>query len=125
MSKMEWSRPEAVVEKFVANEYVAACGDSGTVYKFKCNAGTYGHRYTVWTERNNYLAGGWGSRFEYYSPCNETHEASSDDEFIKGYMDDQSTPSNEKIPVIIWTDRGTDVHCTTNLDKNTWETAKS
>ena len=32
MSQMIWCRPKAVIEKFIPNEYIAACGDSGTVY---------------------------------------------------------------------------------------------
>ena len=64
-------------------------------------------------------------KFDYYHPCDETHEASTRDEFINGYIDDQSTWKDEKMPVVIWTERGTDVHCTTNLDTNTWTTAKS
>ena len=35
--KRVWCRPQTVVQKFEANEYVAACGDSGNkVYKFTC-----------------------------------------------------------------------------------------
>lgn len=37
--KRAYVRPTMVGERFVANEYVAACGDKGTVYKFKCDAG--------------------------------------------------------------------------------------
>lgn len=39
MGQMIWCRPRAVIEKFIPNEYIAACGDSGTVYNFECNAG--------------------------------------------------------------------------------------
>ena len=84
--KKEWMEPVVEVQEFTVNEYVAACGDSGKVYKFECNV---------------------------------------QDDFIKGYMDDVNTWENENIPVIIWTDGGTDVHCTKNLDINSWETAKS
>ena len=80
MSQMIWCRPKAVIEKFIPNEYIAACGDSGTVYNFECNAG------------------------------------------IK-YRGDRNYHYN--VPVIIWTDHGTDVHCTTNLDMSQWSTAKS
>ena len=61
----------------------------------------------------------------YYGPCGATHQADSDDEFLNGYIDDIYTSENENIPVIIWTDHGTDVHCTTNLDMSQWSTAKS
>ena len=37
--RKEWMEPVIEVQEFVANEYVAACGDSGKVYKFECNAG--------------------------------------------------------------------------------------
>lgn len=36
--KRAYVRPTMVGERFVANEYVAACGDQNKVYKFKCNA---------------------------------------------------------------------------------------
>ena len=36
--RKEWMEPVIEVQEFVANEYVAACGDSGTVYKFTCDA---------------------------------------------------------------------------------------
>lgn len=36
--KRAYVRPTMVGERFVANEYVAACGDKGTVYKFNCDA---------------------------------------------------------------------------------------
>ena len=37
--KKEWMEPVVEVQEFAANEYVAACGDSGKVYKFVCDAG--------------------------------------------------------------------------------------
>ena len=36
--KKEWMEPVVEVQEFAANEYVAACGDSGKVYKFVCDA---------------------------------------------------------------------------------------
>ena len=36
--KKEYVRPSMVCETFAADEYVAACGDSGKVYKFVCDA---------------------------------------------------------------------------------------
>ena len=82
--------------------------------------------------KKNYIAkegswGGWGSQAQFsgYHPCNKTHEAESDSGFISGFIDDQSTRDDEATPVVIWTENGTNVHCTTRLDINTWETAKS
>ena len=37
--KRRYERPSAYIEEFTPNEYVAACGDSGTVYMFRCDAG--------------------------------------------------------------------------------------
>lgn len=36
--KRTYVRPTMVGERFVANEYVAACGEENKVYKFNCNA---------------------------------------------------------------------------------------
>lgn len=129
--KGTWEAPRIMVQEFEANEYVAACGDSGKVYNFKCDAGvgvTHGagllktkYVWDVTTDDGRKLTSLGG----YYGPCGETHQAESDDEFIYGYMDDVYTNQNENIRVVIWTDHGTNVHCTTNLDINSWETAKS
>ncbi len=131
MTKMEWARPLTLAQQFEANEYVAACGDSGTVYNFECNAGNSRSQYAVKDSSGNvatisgyYMDGGW--RGAYYHPCGETHEAESDSGFLTGYhIDDVNTPGDENISVIIWTDNNTDVHCTTNLDMSSWSTAKS
>ena len=37
--KKTWEEPRILVQQFMPNEYVAACGDSGTVYNFVCDAG--------------------------------------------------------------------------------------
>lgn len=125
--KKRYERPSAYIEEFTPNEYVAACGDHGKVYKFECNAGQRNKQYNVYyydNGRKKYLIrSGWFGN--YYHPCGETHEAEEDTGFISGYIDDQSTRQDEKIPVVIWTNNGTDVHCTTKLDMSTWETTKS
>lgn len=138
--KKEYVSPLIICEKFQADEYVAACGDSGTVYKFKCNAGKKGVSYAikdskgrVATISGKYMDGGSisGSFFDpiigsAYFPCNITHEAESDSGFLTGYhLDDPWTKDDENISVIIWTENNTNVHCTTNLDMSTWETTKS
>lgn len=132
--KKIWSAPEAIAEQFAANEYVAACGDSGVVYKFVCNAGDRYSDYNVYLADGTPYAtsgrdsGGCKTDYSSYHPCGETHEAESDSVFLKGYMYEQGTwgsDTGSKIDVIIWTDDYTDVHCTTNLNMNFWETAKS
>lgn len=47
--RREWMEPVIEVQEFVANEYVAACGDSGKVYNFECNAGKENSHYNVYT----------------------------------------------------------------------------
>lgn len=130
-----WERPMVVVDTFAANEFVSACGDENKVYLFECNAGEKNGEYDVFTNDNKNLTPGKG---RYYHPCKAKHEAKLDSEFISGYM--VHNGGNDKLSyhlplsgrhdyprtnVIIWTDNGTNVHCTTNLDTNTWTTAKS
>lgn len=135
--KRRYERPSAYIEEFTPNEYVAACGDSGPIYKFKCDAGNEKKKYNVYyyDSQNNkkYIASNdwWGvdwyngRTFDSYSPCNKTHEAKSNSGFIQGFIDDQSTPWDEKKSVYIWTENKTNVHCTTELDMGKWETLKS
>lgn len=134
-----WRRPLTEVQKFEANEYVAACGDSGTTYKFKCDAGD-GVSGNVYLETNGvdglqtrgeWVGSGWDGHWQEadkslggYHACGTTHEADSDDNFLDGYY----VPywSDNVTKVIVW--RGpynNNVHCTTNLNKDSWETAKS
>jgi len=127
--KKTWEEPRILVQKFMPNEYVAACGESGVVYNFECNAGEKRKCYAVKDAYGNvaeisgrYMDGVWN----YYYPCGEPHQAESDSGFLTGYhLDDPSTQKDENIKVIIWTDHGTDVHCTTKLNMNEWTTAKS
>lgn len=131
--KKIWSAPEAIAEQFAANEYVAACGDSGVVYYFECNAGQKGKEYNVYFDDDT-LCCGYGrdyvgyDRWSSYGPCGSTHEADSDSGFLSGYMYEQGwfgEDTGTKIDVIIWTQNNTNCHCTTNLDMDKWETAKS
>lgn len=131
--KKTWEEPRILVQKFIPNEYVAACGTSGVVYNFECNAGKKGTHYAVKDANGDvatisgmYMNGGGLLGGFYYHPCGETHQAESDSGFLTGYhLDDPDTRKDEKIEVIIWTDHDRDVHCTTQLDMNKWTTAKS
>ena len=134
-------KPMMESEVFAANEYIAACGESGVVYKFKCDAGdgVYG---SVYEETNGIpglqtgrrgdteLAGysnSWLGESGFYA-CNKTHEAESNNDFVNGYYCAKGDTKNP-ISVIVWKEpRGwwsDDIHCTTNLDQDSWETAKS
>ena len=128
--KKTWEEPKIMVQKFVANEYVAACGDSGVVYNFECNAGEPNTPYAV-KDANGKVARISGKKMDgvlhFYHPCGETHQAESDSVFRTGFhLDDPKTQVyDEHIKVVIWTDHDTNVHCTTQLDMNQWTTAKS
>ena len=136
MEKMTWTRPVAAVEQFMPNEYIAACGDNNVVYKFRCDAGSR------WSDYHVYLNGpdgaahtnddidwsGRSGRVRTFSPCGSTHEARTTDVFPAGYMyqySDYLGDYGDPIPVIVWTQGGTNTHCTSNLDIDSWETDKS
>ena len=130
-------RPMMESEVFAANEYIAACGDTNEEYIFQCDAmgGIFG---TVYYDNGN-------GRFDPYIPlvnpdgdhpmgsgyhaCGEEHVTHTGDDFIDGWYitGGEGITGGEWVKqVVIW--RGVDgnnIHCTTNLDKNTWETAKS
>lgn len=130
--KKVWTAPEAIAEQFAANEYVAECGDSGVVYKFKCDAGGGKSGY-VYLETNGTpgLQTGGQNADQYlsgYHACGVTHEAESTDDFLEGYYVVSGGLFGEDTitPVIVWRGPNNDnTHCTTILDKNEWETAKS
>lgn len=130
--KRAYVRPTMVGERFVANEYVAACGDiEYGKYKFTCDAGG-GVSGDVYRESN----GKPGFQkcyglFEYggdewlggYHACGTTHEASTTDDFQNGYY---IPDGGDAVDVIIWRGkRGDNIHCTTNLNRDSWETTKS
>lgn len=130
--KKVYEAPVVHLEQFVANEYIAACGDENKVYKFKCDAGggEFGEVYletngkeglqTSGKKKDKYLSG--------YEACGTTHEASTKDDFLNGYyvVSDGFFGEDTVTPVIVW--RGPDndnTHCTENLDMSSWTTAKS
>ena len=130
MEKKAYVKPAMESETFVPNTYVAACGDSGTVYKFKCDAGyilsSGGHVWQATNGEEGLQQSGSHSDTDlgFYHPCSETHEASKTDEFVEGYLTGYLLPFPKK--VIIWKGKNNDnVHGTTNLDQSSWETAKS
>lgn len=128
--KKTWEEPKIMVQQFMPNEYVAACGDENRVYNFVCDAGG-GTPGTVYEDSNH--NGKWdlfgdealtGHILPTYHACGETHSAPTDAEFIEGFYLPNSNPG-KAAKVIIWTDGGTNIHCTTNLNMNEWTTAKS
>lgn len=132
-NKRTYIKPVLESETFVPQNYIAACGDENKVYKFVCDANPGG-----WFEVGGvYKESGKKEGFQLigpnkderlsflsYHPCSETHFAPTDDEFIHGYLVGVDVPPKVQ-EVIIWTDGGTNVHCTKNLDMNSWVTLKS
>lgn len=141
--KKRYERPSAYIEEFTPNEYVAACGESGTIYKFQCTAGG-GKKgdLTDVTGTINYTDGGrhkelGTKRYTSYHACNAEHSASSSDTFVRGRYyhnggDDNLRGKYED--VYIWFEplgedwfgnKRYDIHATTNLSMDTWGRAKS
>lgn len=130
--KRAYVRPTMVGERFVANEYVAACGDTEYgKYKFTCDAGG-GVSGNVYRESNGKpgfqkgygLFGHGGDEWlGGYHACGTTHEANTTDDFQNGYY---IPDGGDAVDVIIWRGkRGDNIHCTTNLNRDSWETTKS
>ena len=131
MAKKAYSKPMLKSEAFVPQSYVAACGDTNKVYKFTCDA-TGGIVGLVFQETNGQdglqLFGDTRIASGYHA-CGITHEAPATDSFYDGYYvtgGDAMSGGDLVTRVIIW--KGPDnnnVHCTTNLDMSSWQTAKS
>lgn len=121
--KRAYVRPTMVGERFVANEYVAACGDKGTVYKFKCDAGG-GKSGSVYLETNGKKGFQLFSDtyLSQYHACGTTHDANTADVFSDGYYVSGLTVT----PVKVWRgEDGKNTQCTTNIHMENWEKAKS
>lgn len=128
--KRAYVRPTMVGERFVANEYVAACHDQNTVYKFKCDAG-----WTGMTGSKVWLNGPDGKPetsddvpLGDYGKCGVEHEAKTTDHFYAGYLKKNygGIPLGDRVDVIVWRgETGDNIHCTKNVHMDTWETAKS
>lgn len=129
--RKEWMEPVIEVQEFVANEYVASCGDSGKVYKFECDAGDkdlWDYPYKVYIDSNNNGEFDKGDRYlSDYHACGVAHEAPAKDAFLSGFMvDTRRYHDHTPVPVIIWRgEKGNNTHCTRNLNMSSWETAKS
>ena len=123
-----WKRPFTEVQKFEANEYVAACGDTGYGnYLFECDAPEgqlYYYRTNWWGEEEAAYIGS-------YTPCSRKHEAARESEFPDGFVDyNWNGREDEGEAVIVWIERGPwggirNAHATTNLDRDSWEIAHS
>ena len=130
-------RPMMESEVFAANEYIAACGDSGVIYNFECNAGDWWGDYSVYlngpdgeshTSDDIFWCGGPGAvrGNRTYTKCGETHSAEDNNDFFPGYITRRDIfGGTTEQDVIVWTANGTNTHYTTELDMSKWETQKS
>ena len=124
----EYVKPMMDSEVFAANEYFSACGDTAYGnYLFECNAPggrLYYYRTNWWGEEEAEYIGS-------YTPCKKKHEASRESEFPDGFIDYNRNGREDKgEAVVVWIERGMlgsirNAHATTNLDRDSWETAKS
>lgn len=135
--KMRWEEPRILAEKFMPNEYVAACGDTeyGN-YLFKCDApaGTL-YYYPQSDGKIDGQYSGWGSaeRMGSYTPCSATHEAPTTGDFYDGFVDrNRNGRQDSGEGVIVWRNREWGIlgwrwngHATTNLDMESWTKDRS
>ena len=128
--KRVYERPMMFAQEFTANEYVAACGDSGKIYYFHCTAPAGFLYYYPEGDGNidgKYTGEGKAQLLGSYNPCDAKHEASSTDDFYDGFVDySRNWKYDTGEEVIVW--RGPDDnngHATANLNMSSWETAKS
>lgn len=129
--KKPFTMPKIIVEQFVPNEYVSACGDIEVTYTATCNVGNgdYGQ---VYLETNGVA----GLQTEvtptalpdhtkgHHAACFLEIETSNKNEFCKGYF--LSENSSGYGPIYVWTGpNGRENHCTWGYTRNEKETAKS
>lgn len=138
MERTAWAMPQTIVQKFAANEYVAACGDTeyGN-YLFKCDApgGTlYYYPQSDGEIDGKYSGLGKAEKMGSYHPCGATHEAPTTGDFYDGFVDrNRNRRQDEGEGVIVWRNREHiwgdyyrwNGHATTNLDMDHWEVVKS
>lgn len=132
--KREYVTPMMIGERFSPNEYIAACGESGTTYKFVCDAQKkWGLNLggSVYQETNGVdgLQKRGSNRDSYlgeYHSCSATHIVESTSDFLDGYFEPTGVLDTTVRKVVIWRgEDGRNIHCTTRLNKTDWETAKS
>lgn len=131
--KKEWNRPRALVQHFIANEYIASsCGTTQTKYVFDCNV-PLGDIYL----ESNGEPGLQTSPKRGRKPdtligrnlygCGYNHEAPTKDDFPHGY--DVTNRGVENI--LLWYDKsegdqaGGGWHGTINTLQEEWEVVKS
>lgn len=131
MKKRVYAKPVLESETFVPQNYIAACGDTGFEYNFQCDAmgGIVGavfysngdDKFIPFIQDRLMGIG--------YEACGKKHKTQIGDEFIEGWYvtgKDAAQGKGLYTKVMIWRGaEGNNIHCTKELDKSKWETAKS
>lgn len=135
--KKRWEEPRILVQKFMPNEYVAACGDGHVSYNFVCDAPAGTLYYYPRSDGNidgSYSGSGSAEHLGSYNPCSATHAAPTTDDFFDGFVDrNRNGRQDSGEGVIVWLEYDSfwgetyisDGHATKNLDMNSWTTDKS
>lgn len=134
--KKTWEEPRILVQKFMPNEYVAACGDGHVSYSFVCDAPAgplYYYPISDGKIDGSYSGSGSAEYLGSYNPCSATHAAPTTDDFFDGFVDRNYNGSQDSDEgVIVWLEHvkilgwtRIDGHATKNLDMNSWTTDKS
>lgn len=149
--KKIYEKPVMQAEVFVVENYCAgSCGEHGTTwYDFQCDAPVNGnHHYwdgdyddVYWWSQSRFsplnpatkdkkIEDYIGSTAYYlgqYHPCGITHPVSSENSFYFGFVDRNNNERYDQGEgCVIWRgDNGRNIHCTSVLRHEDWETLKS
>lgn len=143
--KKIYQKPVMQAERFIPNECIAACGDSGAEYKFECTSPA-GHVYIYQNspatgarpEANSKPTQDIGG----YEPCGYAHSEPTAGVYVYGFVDrgyydkwgfyhQRDGKESEGEAAIIYLEynkahtRITNWHATGNLDISQWEITKS
>lgn len=145
MEKKTYSKPVLSAQRFEPQEFVASCehSESGAGnYLFDCDAGIsggYAHG-MIYRESYgspdtfNYTTTLWGgvnvreTEINGFHACHQKHESPTTDEYTLGWfvpcewngVYHYGYQYDRAFKVIIWQGDG-DLHCTENLNRETWE----
>ena len=138
-----YEKPIMVVENFTAQEFIAACGDSGVNYLFDCNAPKGSLYYFPKSDGNldGTYTGSDEAEFigDSFHPCGAKHETNNNGDFYEGFVDynkdgEYTYGKNVDERVIVWRVMEWDEdkeknrlnsHATNKLNMQSWETQKS
>ena len=124
--KKVYERPMMVCDQFTADEYVATCTDPTYVFKCDANGGNIGIVYKELGDASRNpeafddLDFWFGAQTTSYHACNKESHTLTDRSQIdleKGYV---INTDEGVVPVYIWTENNTTIHCTKDLAVKDW-----